>query len=96
MRILRVQGTHAAERLVVFGHLGDAFRWHVFAGGDVFEERDNVIRAFGAAEGDQQQGIVRQRQRCWQGLRIGSGHGLIIPKYACDCNPRGQEHNLGL
>ena len=57
--VLRVDRRHAAEVLVVLGDLGQPLVGHAAAAGDVAQERHDVVVALRAAEGQEQQGVVR-------------------------------------
>jgi hypothetical protein len=59
LAILRVKRADAAEALIVLGDVKHALTGDVPAAENVFEKRQNVIGPFGAAEGDDEDGIVR-------------------------------------
>ena len=56
--VLGVDGADAAEQEVVLPHLLEPLAGDAAATGDVLQERDHVVGAFGAAEGQQQQGVI--------------------------------------
>src|SRR5215217_1405211 len=76
--VLRVDRTDAAEVQVVLGDLVQPRRRDVAPGSDVCEERADVVRSFGPAEGEHQQGIVAPRlvveTRGVRHLRTEDGH----------------------
>ena len=55
---LGVDRAHAADGVVVLGHLGQALRRDAAAAGDVLQERQHVVGSLGAAEGQQQERVV--------------------------------------
>jgi hypothetical protein len=59
--VLSVDGADATEMLIVLGNLEHPLVGDVAASEDVFEEWQNVVRAFGAAEGDEKEGVVGHR-----------------------------------
>lgn len=56
--VLGVDRADAAEQEVVLADLLEPLLGDAPAAGHVRQERDHVVRAFGAAEGEQQQGVV--------------------------------------
>lgn len=54
---LGIDGGDAIEVVVMFGHFEKALSRDVAAAEDIFEEGDDVVFAFGAAEADQEKGI---------------------------------------
>ena len=57
--VLLIDGADAAEVRVVRGDLREAFPRDVAAAGHVFEEREDVVHPLRAAEGEDEQGVVR-------------------------------------
>lgn len=64
--VLAVDGTDPAEPEVVLPDFFQAFLRDAAPARDVLQERDHVVRAFGATEGEQEQGVVRGGiERVW-------------------------------
>ena len=66
--VLRVDRADPAEQEVVLPDLLEPLPGDAAAARDVLQERDDVVRALGAAEGEQQQGVVRgwaRADRAW-------------------------------
>ncbi len=57
--VLRVDGADAVEQEVVLPHLLETLAGDAASTGDVLQEGDDVVGAFGTAEGQQQQGVIR-------------------------------------
>ncbi len=56
--ILGVDGTFAAEVIIVFGDLQHSLTRNVTPSQNIFEKRDNVFGFFGAAKGDDDERVV--------------------------------------
>ena len=70
-----VDRAHAAEVLVVRGHLPQALRRHVLPAQDVLEERQHLVLPLGATEGDHEQRVVVARH---------GGHPTPLhPRFGC-------------
>src|SRR5260370_354101 len=57
---LLVERAAPAEPVVVLGHLLQPVPRHAAAAGDVLQERDHVVPALGAAEGYEQESVIRR------------------------------------
>jgi len=71
--VLVVDRAASSEGVVVLAHLGQPLLRDPLAGGDVAQEGQHVVGLLRAAEGDQQQGVVR-----FGGGLPGNRHGAIL------------------
>src|SRR6185312_11156712 len=60
---LAVDGADAIEVVIVFGDFEQALAGDVAAAEDVFEERDDILALFRAAEGNEEKGVVISRHQ---------------------------------
>ena len=71
--VLVVDRALPADRGVVLGHFEQALARDAAATGDVLEERQYVVRAFGAAEAQQQDRVVRVEAGHWSIVALPMG-----------------------
>jgi hypothetical protein len=61
LTVLFVDGANAAKQLVVLCDCEHPFARNVLTAQNIFEERNYIVHAFGAAEGDNDQSVVVRR-----------------------------------